>query len=1184
MSCSNSPFSTFVCPVPFNLSGSNNTYAYVSGSYFIITITENGSIKFTNPNITNVNYILVGSGGNGGDNYFNSSNNIIYAGGGGAGGQVINSSFNVNTSNPLNFSFENGSTICANGSTTITAYNGETGGNATESGPGIGGSNYAAGGNGGSSPNNQQGTAGSNGVPIEINGTTYFFGAGGAGGCGNTDGTTLNNVSGGIGGGGGSGTGYESNNGLSYYYTNGNITPVPSINGYANTGGGGSGADCVPSSSPGTGGSGIAIIYFEYKTVGPTGSTNTSSNTGATGSDTLPFSLLPITSTSFQYVNGHYILTFNNSKTDATSKCSNGTIGSVEFNVPISNANIICVGAGGGGTSGWGEEIVNGVFNSQSGCGGGAGGCGQVSYEFGNTGTYITFVGAGGIGGPQVNPGSLIQNGTDGNYSIIYDVNDQNIIYSVGGQGGATTYGGIGNSSTSLLTSFEGGNGGNGGILISNGASNGNSSVTVNTPLTIPSSLSSYILASYGGGGAAGTLQGGQAGINGLGGQNSIVLNGQTTTNSGAGGGGGGSGNGSSNISSAGGDGADGILYIYFEWPNNTPPFSSLSPSISYIYENGYFVITCVNILPPTTSAQSTSGSIKFTESVENAYVISVGAGGGGSPGWGEQITNIIQMGGGGGGGAFCQININFEAENTYDTYVGAGGQGGLPVNPGTPNVNGYAGGPTYLALIPNTYIYCEGGQPGSNSIGGNGGTIPAYVPVLQGGAGGQGGSANINGSSPLGSLTNIPISIIEMAYGGGGAGGSYGGGGAGLTDGLGGLINYNNGQPVGPQGGQTGTYGSGGGAAGIGNGLTSTSAAGGNGGDGIIIIYFPYPTGPTGTTPTGPTGPTGTAYATTTKFNFYNITTGPTGIGTSYDITVDEKLSYIPGDTTIISLPTGPSGPVSFLANVATYTKSNGNMTVDNFSNITSQPPNEVKTYNLDLYTAPTGPTGPTGITGPNKNITCFPELCKTVNKDKTINLQGSFTIPGYTTPPFKLCVWDLLVKPPVCFPNTTTDFPGVELWPTTDWTIALDIYLSFIIEAGPSSESFSVTTTTPSKPQEASKILVENVTLNLSVSVNGGPTTKLLPVALVDSSNKFFIEQSNNCPGYFTVNIPFDSYKYEYDGYGFNITNNLTMTLDPSDDQGWMNYNGSASISAFGYTTSASYSAPIIAVTNNN
>jgi hypothetical protein len=137
--------------------------------------------------------------------------------------------------------------------------------------------------------------------------------------------------------------------------------------------------------------------------------------------------------------------------------------------------------------------------------------------------------------------------------------------------------------------------------------------------------------------------------------------------------------------------------------------------------------------------------------------------------------------------------------------------------------------------------------------------------------------------------------------------------------------------------------------------------------------------------------------------------------------------------------------------------------------------------------------------------------------------------------------------------------------------------------LEAGPSAESFSVTTSTPSKPQEASKITVENVTLNMYVEYDG-ITDKFPPIPLVDSSNKFFIEQSNNCPGYFLINIPFLSYGYEKDGYGFNMTNNLSMTLDPNQGQGWMNYNGSASLSFDGYTTSVKYSCPIVSVTNDN
>ena len=67
-----------------------------------------------------------------------------------------------------------------------------------------------------------------------------------------------------IGGGGGSGNGSESNNGVIYQYTNGNTQLPLSINGYANTGGGGSGANCVKNALSGSPGSGIGIIYFEY--------------------------------------------------------------------------------------------------------------------------------------------------------------------------------------------------------------------------------------------------------------------------------------------------------------------------------------------------------------------------------------------------------------------------------------------------------------------------------------------------------------------------------------------------------------------------------------------------------------------------------------------------------------------------------------------------------------------------------------------------------------------------------------------------------------------------------------------------------------------------------------------------------------------------------------------------------
>ena len=44
--------------------------------------------------------------------------------------------------------------------------------------------------------------------------------------------------------------------------------------------------------------------------------------------------------------------------------------------------------------------------------------------------------------------------------------------------------------------------------------------------------------------------------------------------------------------------------------------------------------------------------------------------------------------------------------------------------------------------------------------------------------------------------------------------------------------------------------------------------------------------------------------------------------------------------------------------------------------------------------------------------------------------------------------------------------------------------------------------------------------------------------------------------------------------------MTNNLSLTLDPKQNEGWMYYYGSLSLTADGQTTSVDYSCPIISV----
>jgi len=108
---------------------------------------------------------------------------------------------------------------------------------------------------------------GGNGVPINITGTTYYWGAGGGGGSYST-----HAADGGLGGGGGGGAtsrpaalaGTDGiNNG-----TNGNTSGENGGNGGSNTGSGGGGAGY--SGSGGSGGSGIVIIRYRSLAAAPT--------------------------------------------------------------------------------------------------------------------------------------------------------------------------------------------------------------------------------------------------------------------------------------------------------------------------------------------------------------------------------------------------------------------------------------------------------------------------------------------------------------------------------------------------------------------------------------------------------------------------------------------------------------------------------------------------------------------------------------------------------------------------------------------------------------------------------------------------------------------------------------------------------------------------------------------------
>jgi hypothetical protein len=229
--------------------------------------------------------------------------------------------------------------------------------------------------------------------------------------------------------------------------------------------------------------------------------------------------------------------------------------GSINFLENIDNVNIICVGGGGGGGGG--------AIGFRGGDGGGAGGIGHLqNVSVKNTLLYNVTVGAGGLGGNGNNDGSK---GTVS--SFISSVND-NYLTSTGGNGGYGYYSISGNGQmgedTSAYTqiSYTKAIGGVGYIYAPLRQSGNGGDTIPSSPINTPINKYSF----GGGGGGGGELNGGKAGLNGIGGIPNIYssVNGESGIN-GAGGGGAAAGVNefSNNI---GGKGGDGVLIIYFQY------------------------------------------------------------------------------------------------------------------------------------------------------------------------------------------------------------------------------------------------------------------------------------------------------------------------------------------------------------------------------------------------------------------------------------------------------------------------------------------------------------------------------------------------------------------------------------------------------------------------------------------
>lgn len=246
----------------------------------------------------------------------------------------------------------------------------------------------------------------------------------------------------------------------------------------------------------------------------------------------------------------------------------------------------------------------------------------------------------------------------------------------------------------------------------------------------------------------------------------------------------------------------------------------------------------------------TTNGTFTITGSGNISEILIIaGAGAGGGT-----TSNI--GGGGGAGGLVYATNLSVNA-GAFPIYVGAGGNGLVSANVGSPGQNSSALG---LVAIGGGGGGGSGDQPGNDGGSGGGGSGDSGGSGLQGnfsnatGFGRDGGSSVANGGGAGGGANDVggdganqiggnssnerayDINGTSFDYSCGGAGGgtisgytgtSFCGGGAGGGD--------ENGEPS--EGGDATTYGSGGGGTGY-NGTAGTYA-GGDGMDGIVIIRF---------------------------------------------------------------------------------------------------------------------------------------------------------------------------------------------------------------------------------------------------------------------------------------------------------------------------------------------------------
>lgn len=251
--------------------------------------------------------------------------------------------------------------------------------------------------------------------------------------------------------------------------------------------------------------------------------------------------------------------------------------GTISFNYECV-INIIAVGGGGGG--GGGENKYLNSPNIAAGGGGGGGGIGILNnFTINQTKKkYNIIIGLGGEGGNGSNRGNY---GGDTSFT---DIDLSNYLTATGGGYGvgnfSGSYGGYGGTANSIyqIVSYSSAVGGQGYNKNSEGLifTPENGSAIIPSLISNPINLSNGTTLYFSGGGGGGNYNaqnynayaGGKSGFNGNGGTagGNVLVNGEKAFSVGSGGGGGGCPS-VSRSKSYGGNGANGIVYVYFTYP-----------------------------------------------------------------------------------------------------------------------------------------------------------------------------------------------------------------------------------------------------------------------------------------------------------------------------------------------------------------------------------------------------------------------------------------------------------------------------------------------------------------------------------------------------------------------------------------------------------------------------------------